>query len=79
MNKSKSLASSIFAPSISVVHLVNGAQFLNAAQAAMFPAIAILLLLKCKHDCSHFKDWISILLYYKYFCFLNHNLHLIDY
>ena len=30
MTKSKSSASSIFVPSIFVIHLVNGAQFLNA-------------------------------------------------
>ena len=38
MTKCKSLASSIVASSISVIHLVNGAQFLNAtciAGAAM--------------------------------------------
>ena len=43
MTKCKSSASSIVIPSILVIHLVNGAQFLNATcDARLQPAIAIL-------------------------------------
>ena len=46
MTKSKSLASSIVAPSISVIHLVNGTQFLNYTCVAGAAATVILLLTK---------------------------------
>ena len=42
MTKSKSSAASIVVPSIFVIHLINGTQFLNITQATIFPAIAIL-------------------------------------
>ena len=42
MTKSKSAASSIAVPSIFVIHLVNGAQFLNATCATLCTLIVIL-------------------------------------
>ena len=42
MTKSKSSASSIVIPSIFVLHLVNGAQFLNAIYVSWCPIIEIL-------------------------------------
>ena len=42
MTKSKSSASSIVVPSIFVIHLVNGARFLNATSVTrLWPAIVI--------------------------------------
>ena len=41
MTKSKSLALSIVVPSTFVIHLVNGAQFLNATPYALSPIIVI--------------------------------------
>ena len=42
MAKSKSLASSIVVSSMFVIHLVNGAQFLNAASVAILrPSVVI--------------------------------------
>ena len=47
MNKSKSSVSSIVVPSIFVMHLVTGAQFLNATSVARLrPVIVILPLTK---------------------------------
>ena len=46
MIKFKSSASSVVVTSIFVIHLMNGAQFLNITQAAIFPAIIILLFTK---------------------------------
>ena len=42
MTKSKFSASSFVVPSIFVIHLINGAQFVNATRAAIFPVIVIL-------------------------------------
>ena len=42
MTESKSSASSIFVPSIFVIHLVNGAQFLNATCVARAAVTVIL-------------------------------------
>ena len=59
MTKSKFSASFIVAPSIFVIHLVSGAEFLNATCATWCPIIVIIvinyLLLKCKHRCNQ-KD-----------------------
>ena len=44
ITKSKSPALFIVDPSIFVMQLVNGAQFLNVTQAAIFPAIVVLTL-----------------------------------
>ena len=55
ITKFKFSASSIGVSSIFVIHLMNGAQFLNANRATVPPAIAYYLLLKCKHHCSY-KD-----------------------
>ena len=41
MTKSKSSASSIVVPSIFVIHLVNGAQFLKATSATLSLSIVI--------------------------------------
>ena len=41
MTKSKSSASSIAVPSIFVIHLINGAQFLNVTCVTSCPIIAI--------------------------------------
>ena len=46
MTKSKSSASSIVIPSIFVIQLMNGAQFLSATRASIFPVIVILPLTK---------------------------------
>ena len=46
MTKYKSSTSSIVAPSIFFMHLVNGAQFLNASCVAWYPIIVILPLTK---------------------------------
>ena len=44
MTKSKFSASSIVVPTISVIHFVNGAQFLNAISVAILrPAVVISL------------------------------------
>ena len=56
MTNSKSSASYTVAPSIFVIHLVNGAQFLNdtAVSGVVVPK-QYHLLLKCKHRSNH-KD-----------------------
>ena len=46
MSKSKSLALSIVVPLIFVIHLLNGAKFLNAACVTWCPIIEILPLTK---------------------------------
>ena len=59
MTKFKSLASTIVVPSNFVVHLINGAQFLNAAGLALLCAVVmtshLTKMLKCKHSCNY-KD-----------------------
>ena len=55
MTKSKSSASSIVVSSIVVIHLMNGAQFLNATCVARAAVTVYHLLLKLKHLCNH-KD-----------------------
>ena len=43
MTKSKSSASSIVVPSIFVIHLMNGAQFLNANLVARLQPVIVIL------------------------------------
>ena len=60
MAKSKSSASFIVAPSIFVVHLENGAQFLNDTCVG---AVTVILI-KFKYRCNK-KDYILKFLYYR--------------
>ena len=56
MTKSKTSAQSIVAPSMVVMHLIKGAQFLNADLILLSPTIYYLqncILVKCKH---HFNQ-----------------------
>ena len=53
MTKSKPSASSIVVPSIFVIHLVNGAKFLNDTCVSGAAMTVILPFTKCKHRCNH--------------------------
>ena len=48
MTKCQSSASSITVPSTFVIHLMNGAQILNAARVTLCPKIFMLLFIKTK-------------------------------
>ena len=52
MTKSKSSASSIVVPTIFVIHLMNGAQFLNVTYVTRYPIILILPLTKMSESLS---------------------------
>ena len=51
MTKSKSSASSSTVPSIFIICLINGAQFLNSIKVESLCVAGTIL--KCKHRCNH--------------------------